>query len=224
MWSVLLLLAPAQAGVADALFAPPDEDRDGVPDRTDVCTFLAETPNGYEDDDGCPDYLSSLLAVATLDGEVVDATLYAGIDRSSVRTANLALGLDGLVPGTHVALLADRDCLRGAERVIVGEAPTEVAVELEPVLDASLALDVRTSDGVVPERVEVRLKHARTPTCVPKGPLMVDTGATRLRVGRGTVRVTVHAAGYEPVTATVDVPEEATVPVPLVLHAKSAEA
>jgi outer membrane protein OmpA-like peptidoglycan-associated protein len=33
----------------------PDNDGDGVEDVEDVCPFERETPNGYLDDDGCPD-------------------------------------------------------------------------------------------------------------------------------------------------------------------------
>ena len=32
-----------------------DQDNDGFPDNVDSCDFLAETFNGYQDDDGCPD-------------------------------------------------------------------------------------------------------------------------------------------------------------------------
>jgi hypothetical protein len=32
-----------------------DKDGDGIPDRADACPELAETINGYQDEDGCPD-------------------------------------------------------------------------------------------------------------------------------------------------------------------------
>jgi outer membrane protein OmpA-like peptidoglycan-associated protein len=32
-----------------------DSDGDGIPDGEDECPGVAETPNGYRDDDGCPD-------------------------------------------------------------------------------------------------------------------------------------------------------------------------
>ena len=32
-----------------------DNDKDGVPDSIDICKNSKETPNGYKDDDGCPD-------------------------------------------------------------------------------------------------------------------------------------------------------------------------
>jgi len=35
--------------------APRDTDGDGVPDERDACPKVAEDPDGFEDDDGCPD-------------------------------------------------------------------------------------------------------------------------------------------------------------------------
>lgn len=33
----------------------PDADMDGVPDSSDWCATVVEEPNGFEDEDGCPD-------------------------------------------------------------------------------------------------------------------------------------------------------------------------
>ena len=46
--------AAAAAADADA-GAEPDSDRDGIPDRVDLCPDEPETYNGFEDTDGCPD-------------------------------------------------------------------------------------------------------------------------------------------------------------------------
>ncbi|MFT6161903.1 MAG: hypothetical protein ACI855_002226, partial [Myxococcota bacterium] len=43
-----------------------DSDRDGLTDDMDTCPNEPETPNGYMDEDGCPDQLAS-LAVTVLD-------------------------------------------------------------------------------------------------------------------------------------------------------------
>jgi len=58
----LVLAAAACAGVAaaPAIAATPtptarDSDGDGIPDSDDKCPADAETANGYQDDDGCPD-------------------------------------------------------------------------------------------------------------------------------------------------------------------------
>ena len=47
---------PGQIGEArDGGCPPPDRDGDGIPDRADKCPDKAETFNGREDEDGCPD-------------------------------------------------------------------------------------------------------------------------------------------------------------------------
>jgi len=43
------------ARAASATPAARDTDGDGIPDRDDRCPADPETPNGYQDDDGCPD-------------------------------------------------------------------------------------------------------------------------------------------------------------------------
>ena len=40
----------------------PDSDGDGIPDHLDACRYERETPNGYLDDDGCPDTIPPAIA------------------------------------------------------------------------------------------------------------------------------------------------------------------
>jgi outer membrane protein OmpA-like peptidoglycan-associated protein len=51
---------PEEAGEAPDGCPPRDADRDGILDRDDRCPDKAETPNGLEDADGCPDELPDL--------------------------------------------------------------------------------------------------------------------------------------------------------------------
>ncbi len=62
-----MLLALALAAVASADATPPapggaarDSDGDGIPDARDKCPREPETRNGYQDDDGCPDFVCGL--------------------------------------------------------------------------------------------------------------------------------------------------------------------
>jgi outer membrane protein OmpA-like peptidoglycan-associated protein len=49
------LLAPQPPRVAEAIGVKLDTDRDGVDDEADRCPLTAEDPDGFEDDDGCPE-------------------------------------------------------------------------------------------------------------------------------------------------------------------------
>lgn len=55
-------LAAQRADVAEVVEsrqAPTDWDGDGVPDGEDACPTRAETENGVEDGDGCPDVVAT---------------------------------------------------------------------------------------------------------------------------------------------------------------------
>lgn len=48
-----------------------DVDVDGIASREDQCPEAPETPNGWRDEDGCPDALARLLVRVILGGEPV---------------------------------------------------------------------------------------------------------------------------------------------------------
>lgn len=56
----------------------PDADGDGVNDASDKCPDKAETKNGYQDDDGCPDELPK--AMKELEGPIAGIAFAAGKD------------------------------------------------------------------------------------------------------------------------------------------------
>jgi len=63
------VVCAALAGfVAATAYAGQDADGDGIPDAKDACPKVAETANGYADDDGCPDALAHFVV------HVVDAS------------------------------------------------------------------------------------------------------------------------------------------------------
>ena len=53
---------PAAATPALPAVAMADADNDGVPDARDKCPTQAETPNGFQDEDGCPDELPGVVS------------------------------------------------------------------------------------------------------------------------------------------------------------------
>ena len=48
-------LCPDDPGPGDPDGCPPDDDHDGIPNYRDQCPAQAETLNGVQDDDGCPE-------------------------------------------------------------------------------------------------------------------------------------------------------------------------
>ena len=57
---------PNQAGVKEEAGCPvQDKDKDGIPDKLDKCPDQAETFNGIDDEDGCPDKKSLVVITET---------------------------------------------------------------------------------------------------------------------------------------------------------------
>ncbi len=50
------------ARYADGPVSPEDWDGDGIPDSLDACPARPETYNRFEDDDGCPDVVTTTRA------------------------------------------------------------------------------------------------------------------------------------------------------------------
>ncbi|HEU4580553.1 MAG TPA: OmpA family protein [Polyangiaceae bacterium] len=68
---------PEVAGIAP-LGCPGDQDQDGILDTDDKCPKEAETKNGYEDSDGCPDELPA--AVKSFTGVIAGIEFDSGKD------------------------------------------------------------------------------------------------------------------------------------------------
>ena len=106
--AALLFSMPALAG---------DKDKDGVPNKFDACKFDAETINGYNDEDGCPDALAKLIVkVVDARGQpvpIVDVTVSdgggdaaAGGRKDAVAKTNSdgIARIKGLAPGLRPSL------------------------------------------------------------------------------------------------------------------------
>jgi len=61
-----------------------DEDGDGLRDLEDKCPHDPETPNGYMDDDGCPDLASASVTATTGTPEIVEKIIFTD-GRSDIR-------------------------------------------------------------------------------------------------------------------------------------------
>ena len=88
---------PAEAGPVGNAGCPPrdtDGDGDGIIDRTDKCPTQPESPNGYQDEDGCPDEVPTKLKqfAGTIEG-IVFKTGSAEIDPKSFPILKKAAGV-----------------------------------------------------------------------------------------------------------------------------------
>lgn len=92
--------------MADSDGCPEDDiDEDGIADAIDRCPLAAETVNGFDDADGCPEAVSD--AAARVSGVVRGITFRSGSDRlqpasTPVLEQVLALLVDGPTLEAHI--------------------------------------------------------------------------------------------------------------------------
>ena len=63
---------------------PPDTDGDGIPDDKDKCPKEPETKNGYQDEDGCPDTVPTIVKKFT--GAI--RGIYFAVNKAKIRPAS----------------------------------------------------------------------------------------------------------------------------------------
>ena len=80
----------AAAATPQAGDATSDRDRDGIADSVDKCPGDAETLNGYEDQDGCPD-LSPQSFVTSGDITKIVERIAFEHDSAAIRPASFAM-------------------------------------------------------------------------------------------------------------------------------------
>jgi outer membrane protein OmpA-like peptidoglycan-associated protein len=103
-------LCPAEAGVAPDGCAPKDPDGDGFAGAADKCPNEAETKNGFEDSDGCPDELPAV--VAKFSGVIKGVTFENGkadIKPSSTALLDEAAGVLAQYPALRVRIVGHTD-------------------------------------------------------------------------------------------------------------------
>jgi outer membrane protein OmpA-like peptidoglycan-associated protein len=80
----------AGAGAPQARDATRDRDRDGIADSVDKCPGDAETLNGYEDQDGCPDLSPQSFVTAGDITKIVERIAFEH-DSAAIRPASFAM-------------------------------------------------------------------------------------------------------------------------------------
>lgn len=202
MLNILLGVALAQPL---ALFAPPDEDGDGVSDVHDACLSLPETPNRYADDDGCPDYLSTVRLEATYGGEALEAQWY-GVNDGTGWDASWEAPSMPFVPGQVLTVAATRDCLEGQAVTTLRDSAT-LQLELVPVWDHRVQLEVRDADGALVPGARIEWLGVSTPGCAPAAVDLVSGEAT-LTLGEGEHLVRIGAPGLASEVASLSIGDD----------------
>lgn len=216
----------AFAGIGFGKVEPPrDRDLDAIAEFNlkDQCPGETETQNGWRDEDGCPDDLGALeVAVTYADAPAIGAELEVqGPDGAKAYVVGDETISYEAVPGTswHARAIDPARCLAGEAKTTVGESATGLHVKLEPVLDAKVRVEV-VGPGNEPLPNGLASFQGDQPTCLPKGPLVLDPvgGSGETAIGQGTHKVVVDVPGYKPGEATIEVESGETEVVRLVLE------
>ncbi|NMC71626.1 MAG: hypothetical protein GYA57_16380 [Myxococcales bacterium] len=156
-------LATGCAGAAPPAVepAPPaDTDGDGVPDTTDACPAEAETRNGRDDEDGCPD-CGDLMVLVDWAPPVV--SFDRGVD--ALRPDNVAT-LDAVVAAMEANAAVELVACLGTA------GPEEPGPERLAANRARAVLDALVARGVAPERLVAWSEISPAPPAPGRGGLV----------------------------------------------------
>jgi outer membrane protein OmpA-like peptidoglycan-associated protein len=100
------------------------------------------------------------------------------------------------VPGTEWTLQVRSSCLQGEATALAAEAGGPLVVELEPVLDARLTVEVSSTSGETLAGATVKWV-SETPDCVPATPATTDSAGRLVQdLSSGTHTLVVSSPGY----------------------------
>ncbi len=176
---------------------PPDLDLDGVADERDPCPEQAETINGWRDDDGCPDYLGTIIVRPIFREQQVEhaQVLVAGPLGETRFGPGMDMVIEGATPGAQFAAQATAgSCLAGVGSAQAIEGPVDLVIELDRALDGSLDLSVVDQHSAPVPRATVRFLDDDDP-CGPYEPWvdLSDQGRASLHLGAGEHPVVITA-------------------------------
>lgn len=180
----------------------PDADHDGLIGDQDACPAEAETVNGWQDDDGCPE-AAAVLRVRTLGPEgplpyvTVDARTAGG--GRTFTSADAPEDIDAWAGQEWTFHGSSGTCWVGDAKATAVEGRTDVSLNMKRVLDATLDVIVQDEGGTQLTDAEVRWETERDP-CVPTG----VHGPGPQTAGAGRHRLIVTAPGKSTVMIPVD--------------------
>lgn len=176
---------------------PPDADPVGLLRASDLCPTEPETVNGWKDDDGCPDQLGTLGIDVRYRGQPrsADAEIVGPDGRRAERVGPQGLSLDA-VPGSSWSVKAVDGCLAGEASAVAAEGGSRLLVELAPVYDARILVEViDAADAPIPTAVVAWQSERQE--CVPGGVSGVDPGGrVQQEIAAGSHRLVVTAPSY----------------------------
>lgn len=190
--------------------APKDLDMDGLSDKLDACPDQPETVNGWKDEDGCPDQLGSVQVVVKLDGKEVTggSTTLKAPDGTETKGSAQSPGeiVPNAMPGsTWSATASYPSCYGGSGTATAAEgAVTPLVIELAPVIDSTVKFEVVDTLGNKIPGATVAWDKSGAP-CSPTEPFTLTDGTGQQKVGAGTHKTFVTAAGYATVVTPVKV-------------------
>lgn len=189
-----------------------DRDADGLLDTADRCPDDPETANGYKDDDGCPDALSSLAVQVLFDGKPVAGATVELLQRGAeegetFRSTTDAHLTQGLMPGsTMYAEVNLGDCLIGDGSLAIGEGANTMDVTLRTVRSAFASYDLSGNQGrPVSGGVATWQPTSDALGCADPTYSLGTTGKYDHPVGPGTYNVFIEAPGYRVYRQQVEV-------------------
>jgi len=174
---------------------PRDADGDGFVDSEDACPAEPEVRNGYEDEDGCPDFRPTLSAWASFNGAPIlgaDLQVEGAVTRRITTTAE-PFSLEVDPDSTWKGSASYGACLVGEKVVTVGDTNTDLVVELELEMYGEVELVVLDPEGDSFDQAVVEFSSAE-PSCVPDKATRTDPdGRVTVGVGRGTHTIRVRS-------------------------------
>jgi outer membrane protein OmpA-like peptidoglycan-associated protein len=149
---------PAGAAAAEARARSSDVDGDGLRDSEDKCPHDPETPNGYMDDDGCPDLASASVASTTGTSEIVEKIIFTD-GRSDIRPGSYPV-LDAIA-----LVLKMQPDLFPVMALEGHAAPNEVSPMKLSLARASAVRMALIARGVAQDRLLARASGSTAPVC-----------------------------------------------------------
>lgn len=198
---------------------PRDRDGDGILDPDDQCRDEPETFNEYQDKDGCPDRLGTVIIVVRHRGLPTDeGGLIVRVDGepSSPTLQKAAKGLNAIPGSDWTARATKGSCLASSGGLAATDATEQLTLDLAPIRRGDVRYRVKDVHGAPVEGAVVSTTP-EDPACAADGPLPLrsGTGVHSLGAGKHVVLIEAPEMGLYRAELVVEESAEALVEVTL---------